>query len=251
MKKRILFSILSLFSFFCYGQSEKTVELNYADLIIRSGENVCSCIDALDITDRSNDLTYYELKLCINTQMLPLMLEDMIEELTKQENFLGQKTYYYDPSSPKFTNLLDMEYGLVVFKTEENSYIYAKHFSVLEEYLNQNCAVYASKKSHAHLNVKERSISENKKALRYFLRAKNLLFENYPLKAIKFFKKANYFDKQFARSFELLAATYAIKRRYNDAIEMQLESIKLGIDDFIAYTELANYYRNNQNYAKA
>ena len=214
----------------------KDISFDKKTFLKEVSNRACTCIDSISSFDKSIDAISKEISICIDKEVgayqmgIKLASIKDLEADAKEVN--GKKT-------------IDL-----TINTNQNSAEYKKYYYEIERYLVANCPSIKSKVN-ANDRVRNKSMSINSEALRYYnLGLDETKKENYA-KSIEYYKKAIAVDHDFAFAYDNMGICHRRLNQYDEAIEAYNKSLKIDPYGTMPLQNIAIVYQYKKEYKKA
>jgi len=234
MKKQITLLIIFLLSFAMNAQDIKG--LSDEALKKEFAENACSCIDSINVSNKSSKEISGNIHDCIDKQ---------VTAYQSSSKLFG--AFLMEKDSTKQTKNKNVD---IVINTNPDSKEYKKYYYEIERYLMDNCKSLKNKVA-SNQKKNENSISDNPKALEWYYKAVEQDSKGNYVKAIKFYKKAIKLDPNFAFAWDNMGLLYRKLEKYDKAIEAYENSLKIDPNGKTPLQNIAVVYVYTKEFDKA
>ena len=234
MKKNLL--LIVLVSIYLGGIAQEKTKLSTETLLKELSEKACTCVDSIDIRNKSRAEVAKEISTCIEKYTGAYQLGSKIMEIG------NLKAKAEVDSGKKRIN--------ISINNNVNSDEYKKYYYELEREMMSNCN---SLKEKIASNEKQsaKSFSANPQAGEYYskglVEAKN---KDYA-KAVEYFGKAVKEDPEFAFAWDNLGVNYRRLNNYDKAIEAYTRSLAVDPYGLMPLQNIAVVYQYKKEYKKA
>lgn len=194
---------------------------------------------------------------CIGEIDLDIDYKKKSEEIVsciKQANTTYQIEHSFAPTLEKIKDSLSKTTGKgtdsIQVKGGETTINTDKNYEEIEEYLYDNCS--QLKETYFSDNVKhENSVSDKKKARKFYEQGVDAYDQQNYKKAIKMYKKAVRNDRNFAFAWDNLGLSYRRLKQFNKAIECYETSLKLDPKGKMPLMNIAVAHSLNKDFESA
>lgn len=231
--KNFLFLLLLVSSYTMFAQED---EINPEVFTQIFADNACSCIDSINVFDKSSKEISDEVYQCIDAEVSAYQLGSQLSALVEMDKDTTKEHSDEDRT--------------ISINTNKESEEYKKYYYKIERYLMENCDALKSKVA-ANETVKDNSLSDNPKALEWYSKGIDEGAKGNFKKAIKYYKKALRLDSKFAFAWDNIGLSYRKMEKYDDAIKAYKESLKIDPKGITPLQNLAVVYLHTKEYDKA
>jgi tetratricopeptide (TPR) repeat protein len=212
---------------FSQTDKEKLKETNLAYI----SESACDCIKQLDLKDKSYDIVNEAINDCMYKQVSFYRLTSILIEKDSFLLFMNDST-------------LPIDHHLNA-KIEDNEFL--DYYFEIKRYMLENCMsmrinIYSPEEKH------DQSYSTNKKALKWYYKAIELVNANKNKESIELLKKALHKDSVFAFAWDMLGLNYRKVGEYDKAIEAYEKSISIDPKGKFPWQNMAIVYEYKKDY---
>lgn len=235
MKKIPLFVVLTSI---CLGASAQENKKPSTEAMLKNlSEKACSCIDSINIYDKSNAEVAKEINKCINKQVAPYQLASKLVEASE----LTAKTENEKDKKKKIS---------INVNNNVNSEEFKKYYYELERELMSNCNSLKEKIA-SNEKQSQKSFSSNAKATEYYSKGLEATKNKDYAKAVEYFEKAVKEDPEFAFAWDNLGVNYRRLDNYDKAIEAYNKSLSVDPYGLMPLQNIAVAYQYKKEYQKA
>ncbi len=239
MKKIILLLLFTLFANIIIAQEDKTktdFKFDKEKILSELSEKACKCIDSIKTGYKTKDSISSEIHACIDDKVGAYQMIAKLSDIP-----------IYDENSKESD--VKKEFN-ISFNINKDSNEYKEYYYDIERYLVKNCPAIKNKIA-ANDIVREKSLSRNDEAIKYYElglnESKNENFE----KAIEYYKKAVVFDKNFAFAYDNMGICYRRLNKYDEAIDAYEKSLKIDPYGTMPLQNIAVAYQYKKEFKKA
>ena len=232
MKKSIIFIFLAFLSISkSFSQDKDKLKIDEDKLLKEFSENACKCIDSITVANKSREEITDDISYCIDKQTTAYQMGSKLLNSLKDKPVENKKI-------------------TIEIASNEDSNEYKKYFFELERYLMTNCKAIKSKVA-ADNGKAEKSVSENKYAIKeYNLGQKDFENKNYK-KALVHFNKAVLIDDEFTFAWDNIGICNRYLENYDEAIKAYEKSIEINPNGLFPLQNLAIVYAYKKEFDKA
>ena len=234
MRRILLFTFLSITTGL-FAQNE--VQLDADTLLKELSANACDCINEISTYNKHRQEVVNEINSCI-------------EEVTEAYQLGSQLFKFSKPEESEQITEQDSTGREIAINTNKESDQYKAAYYKIEEQLMKDCE---SLKRKVAASDKQglKSMSFNKKALKYYEEGISASENGDFSTAVKQFKKALKVDKEFAFAWDNLGLAYRKLEKYDKAIEAYEKSIEIDPYGLMPIQNIAIAYQYQEQYGKA